>query len=79
VVAFVGTPVTAADMLDRWESTVGRVHDRASALAQLEEYVRWLAAQRLGGVFEAAYDGDGVLVAKWVSNHLPARKIPIPD
>ena len=79
MVALVGSRVTAADMLERWAATVGRIDDRESALDQLEGYVRWLANQRLGSVFEAAYDGNGMLVAKKVSDHPPTCRAPIPD
>jgi hypothetical protein len=79
MVAFVGTSVTAADRLARWESTIGRVEEREAALDQLEGYVRWLDEQRLGSIFEAEYDRGGVLVAKKVSDHLPRRRSPIPE
>lgn len=79
MVAFVGTAVMAADMLDRWESSVGKIEERGAALDQLEGYVRWLAEQRLGRIFEAAYDTNGLLVAKSVSDHLPTLRAPIPD
>ena len=46
---------------------------------QLEGYVRWAATQRLGSVFEAAYDSGGVLVARKVADSIPVVKVPIPE
>ena len=79
MVAFVGEAVTASDMLNRWESTIGRLDDRESALDHLEGYVRWIAGQKLGSVFEAGYDGGGRLVARKVSDMVPVKRTPIPD
>jgi hypothetical protein len=79
MVAFVGRPVTAADMLEKWESSLGPVAERTEALDQLEGYVRWAATQRLGSVFEAAYDSGGVLVARKVADSIPVVKVPIPE
>ena len=79
MVGFVGTAVTAADMLARWEATVGQVADRARTLDELEAYVQWLAQQRLGTVFEASYDRGGLLVARKVGDHPPVRRVPIPE
>ena len=79
MVAFVGTEVTAADMVERWESTVAPLEDPASALDQLEGYVRWLAGQRLGSIFEATYDTNGLLVARKISDRVPILTVPIPD
>ena len=79
MVGFVGTAVTAADMLARWEATVGQVADRARTLGELEGYVQWLAEQRLGTVFEASYDRGGLLVARKVGDHPSVRRVPIPE
>jgi len=80
MVAFVHASVTAVDMLERWESTVGQVTEREAALDHLEGYVRWLGAQRLGSVFQASYDRGGLLVARKISDHPPSpRKSPIPE
>jgi hypothetical protein len=79
MVAFVGEPVTASDMLDRWVSSIGHVAERADALDRLEGYVRWAAIQKLGSVFEAVYDSNGTLVARKVADSIPTRKSPIPD
>ena len=79
MVAFVGESVTARDMLERWESSIGKVIERNDALDLLEGYVRWAATQKLGSVFEAAYDSHGLLVARKVANSIPTRKSPIPD
>jgi len=79
MVGFVGTSVTAADMLARWEATVGRIEDRERTLDELEGYVRWVAQQRLGTIFEASYDSDGLLVARKVGDHPPVRRVPIPE
>lgn len=79
MVAFVGNSVTAVDMLERWESTVGQVADREAALDHLEGYVRWVASQPLGSVFEAHYDRMGLLVASKISNAPPKVSRPIPE
>jgi hypothetical protein len=79
MVAFVGQAVTAEDMLDRWESTIGPLDDRESAHEHLERYVRWLAEQKLGSVFEACYDEDGLLIPRKVSDTAPVGRIPIPE
>lgn len=79
MVAFVGKEVTAVAMLERWEDCLGPVDERTGALDRLEGYVRWTAAQRLGSVFEAAYDPSGVLVARKVADSLPVVKFPIPE
>ena len=79
MVAFVGEAVTASDMLNRWESTIGRLDDRESALDHLEGYVRWIAGQTLGSGFEARYDGAGLLVARKVSDTVPGKRTPIPE
>lgn len=79
MVAFVGASVTAIDMLRRWESAVGPVGEREAALDQLEGYVRWVADQKLGSVFEAAYDSAGLLNARKVSDSAPMERVPIPE
>lgn len=79
MVGFVGDSVTAADMLVRWEATAGTVENRERALEELDRYVRWLHRQRLGTVFEAAYDRAGLLVARKVGDHPPTRRAPIPE
>jgi len=79
MIGFVGTSVTAADMLSRWEATVGQGEDRKRTLDELEGYVRWVAQQRLGTVFEASYDSGGLLVARKVGDLPPARRVPIPE
>jgi len=79
MVAFVGGPVTAQDMLDRWESNVGNVRERDEALDTLEAYVHWAATQKLGSVFAAVYDTSGVLVARKVADSIPTRRSPIPE
>jgi hypothetical protein len=79
MVAFVGTEVTAVAMLEKWEDCLGPVDERGGALDRLEAYVRWTAAQRLGSVFEAAYDSSGILVARKVADSLPAVRLPIPE
>ena len=79
MVAFVGEPVTAEDMLEKWESSVGPVANRRKALDHFVGYVRWAAKQRLGSVFEATYDTGGVLIARKVAGSLPVAKVPIPD
>ena len=79
MVAFVGASVTAIDMLRRWESAVGPVGEREAALDQLEDYVRWVAGQKLGRVFEAAYDSAGLLNARKVSDSAPMDRVPIPE
>jgi hypothetical protein len=66
-------------MLDRWESRVGPLSDPVQALDHLEGYVRWLLPQRLGSIFEAFYDRDGLLVPRKVSDHLPRRAAPLPE
>jgi hypothetical protein len=79
MVGFVGTAVTAVDMLVRWEASVGQVEDRERTLDELEGYVRWVAQQRLGTVFEASYDSGGLLVARKVGDQPPVRRVPIPE
>jgi hypothetical protein len=79
MVGFVGEAVTARDLLERWESTVSPVEEREDALDLLEGYVRWVATQKLGSVFEAAYDSNGMLVARKVANSIPVRRSSIPD
>lgn len=79
MVGFVGSAVTAADMLARWEATVGEVEDRDRTLDELEVYVQWVARQRLGSIFEASYDRGGLLVARKVGDHPPVRRVPIPE
>ena len=76
MVAYVGVAVTAGEMLDRWESTIARVGGREEALDHLEGYVRWVAEQRLGSIFEAGYDSDGLLVATKVSDVPPSQPGP---
>ena len=79
MVAFVGESVTARDMLDRWESNIGKLAQPDDALDLLEGYVRWASTQKLGCVFEAVYDSTGMLVARKVANSIPTRKSPIPE
>ena len=79
VVAFTGDSVTAEDMLERLESSEGPVADRETALHRLGQYVQWLSDLRLGSVFEAAYDEDGLLAARKVSDSPPVTRTPIPD
>ena len=79
VVAFTGDSVTAQDMLERLETSVGPVADRESALYRLDHYVQWLSGLRLGSVFEAAYDEEGVLAARKVSDLPPVVRTPLPD
>jgi hypothetical protein len=79
MISFVGTSVTAADMLARWEATVGQIEDQARTLDELERYVRWVAQQRLGTVFEASYDSEGLLVARKVGDLPPVQRVPIPE
>ena len=78
MVAFAGKPVAAADMLERWESTIGSVGDREDALDRLEGYVRWVATQKLGSVFEAAYDASGALVPRKVADVPRAPQVRLP-
>jgi hypothetical protein len=79
MVAFVGNSVSALDMLERWESSVGKLVGPEEALEELAGYVRWLAAQKLGGVFEAAYDSNGMLVPRKVADSVPVQKVAIPQ
>lgn len=79
MVAFVGKPVSARDMFSRWESSVGDIAQPQEALDLLEGYVRWASTQKLGSVFEAAYDSRGMLVARKVANSFPTSKSPIPE
>lgn len=79
IVAVTGDSVTARDMLERLESTTGPVSDRETALYRLDKHVQWLAGLRPGSVFEAAYDEDGLLAARKVSNSPPVTRTPIPD
>jgi len=79
MVAFVGQAVTAEDMLDRWESTIGPLDDRESAREHLERYVGWIASQKLGSVFEACYGEDGLVIPRKVSDTVPVKRTPIPE
>jgi hypothetical protein len=79
MVAFVGTAVTAEDMLEKWESSLGEVAERDKALDQLEGYLRWIATQKLGSVFEAAYDSKGRLAARKIASSLPVVSAPLPE
>ena len=74
-----GDLVTAQDILERLETSVGPVADRESALYRLAHYVQWLSGWRLGSVFEAAYDKEGVLAARKVSDLPPVVRTPLPD
>ena len=79
MVAYVGSSVTAADMLARWESSVGPVAKRDVALDDLEAYVRWVSGQKIGSVFEAVYDTNGMLTPRKISDSAPTERIPIPE
>jgi hypothetical protein len=79
MVAFVGTPVTARDIFERWKSIDGEDARPDDALDLLEGYVRWVSTQKLGTIFEAAYDTAGVLVARRIANAIPVRRSPIPE
>ena len=79
MVAFVRSSVTAEDMLEKWQTSLGQIAERQQALDLLEGYVRWLSTQQLGSVFEAAYDSNGVLGARKLASSPPTAKIPIPE
>ncbi len=79
MVAFVRPAVTAGDLLARWKKTVAVVEGDERALDELEGYVRWVAQQPLGAIFQASYDSRGTLSANKVANGPPVRRVPIPD
>lgn len=79
MVAFVGEPVSAGDMLARWEATLGPLGDRQRAVDELEAYVVWVARQPLGAIFAASYERGDVMVVQKVADHLPTHRVPVPD
>jgi hypothetical protein len=60
MVAYLGTDVTAADLLSRWQREVGPVAERDDALARLEAYVASIEEFRIGNVLEVAYSAAGL-------------------
>jgi hypothetical protein len=80
IVAYLGTDVTAADMLVRWEREVGPVADRDHALVRLEAYVASIGELRIGNVVEVAYSDAGLPELRKLQDTPPSeRRPPLPE
>jgi len=79
MVAYIGTPFTANDILERWEENVGKVESRDTVLEKLDDYIDWLVTQPIGAVFRASYDDAGRLMPKKLAERPPSPRIPLPE
>lgn len=59
LITYLGTDVSAEDILRRYEEGHAIPRGRAEALARLNEYLRQVAELRVGNIVEISYAPDG--------------------
>src|SRR5512134_3666918 len=76
MLGFVGSGVSALDMLERWAREVGPVADQGEALARLRAYVDEVARLKIGNVVEIEYSQQGMPRLTKVSDTPPVQFKP---
>ena len=78
MITYLGTDVSAADILDRYQERHDLPRGRAQCLARINAYLRQLTELRIGNVVEITYAPDGTFTLRKLADHPPVKRAKLP-